>query len=86
MTNYSDNKVRIGIDVVLLFAILFNAGVGWQQIQAHDKRIELLERQNDQRSEGYQRLARVETKVDQLQADVRHLLDRLDGDTDRKSR
>ena len=86
MAAYTDNKIRISIDVALFCAIVFNAGISWNAISELKSTVRLLQQdtqvQADARLLGYKRLARVEEKID----GIGNQLDRLERQIDDSNR
>ena len=82
MATYTDNKVRISIDLALFIAIIFNAGISWNAIHELKGTVEVMQReaqiQADARSLGYQRLARVEAKLDGISNQLEHMERQID--------
>lgn len=73
-------RIPLYIDAALLLLIVFQGGVVWEQVAKLKKAVEQL--QTDQRNGplpavAVDRLARIETKLDRVTADVRDLSDQV---------
>ena len=82
MATYGDNKVRISIDLALFVAIIFNAGISWNAIDELKATVAVLQRDTQVQAEarliGYQRLTRVEEKLDNIGKQLDHLERQID--------